>query len=402
MSNQNQDRVNSEGANAQAQSTYLRIESNKITSLLTLVGELGLVMSDVIHHPELEDLNLESFNISANRLKLLVKEIQDHSSGLSMVPMKTVFSKMRKLVRELKKDTGKDIELEIIGEDVEVDKGVLDLLQDPLIHLIRNSADHGLESDEERQKLSKGKGKITISAVSSGSEIHIGIADNGKGLNRDVILTKAIKKGLLKPDANPPDSQLWKVIFLPGFSTADTVSNLSGRGVGMDVVKGTLDKVRGRVNIESTFGQGTLITLKIPLTMAFLDCFIVRKNSFYYAIPLDAIAEVYQEKEENLIVSSANNSETIKIRGKLIRVVRLEDFYSFSNNEICWNDQVLVIVKTNLGNLCVPVDEVIGQQQVTMRPLLWPLSNIRAASGCAIMNTGEVAIALDCDRIIEG
>jgi two-component system, chemotaxis family, sensor kinase CheA len=385
-----------------AASMQLRIDAEKVSTLMDIVGELGLAVNAVVNNDELTGVALENFHVASHRLNLLVQEIQSSAANLSMVPVGSLCTKMRKLVRDLNKQTKKSIELELRGQDVEIDKSVLDSLQDPLIHIIRNSADHGIESDTERQQAGKPLGKIIIDAMPQGSEIHIMISDNGRGLNREAILNKARERGLPHVSDKLSDSQVWRYILHPGFSTAAAVTNLSGRGVGMDVVNSTIEKLRGRFNIESRIGEGTTVTMQIPLSLAFLDCFIVRLHDYLYAIPIDMVVEVLQPDEENVIVASENNSETIPVRGNLVPIRRLEKFYNYkikSNKSI--GEQVIVIVKSSYNDYCIPVDEILGQQQVTMKPATGLIADVKANAGCAILNTGEIAIALDCEKIAE-
>lgn len=387
-------------ATATQENTILRINADRVSNLMDIVGELGLAAGAMIHHKEIQGLDLESFWVAAHRLNLIIQEVQDASASLSLVPVKTVFSRMRRLIRELSDQTGKKIDLKLVGEEVEIDKGVVDSLYDPLVHIVRNSADHGLETPEERVAAGKDeKGTITLSAIQQGSDIHIIIEDNGRGLNKERILNRARDRGICGPKENPPDSVIWNYIFQAGFSTAETVSNLSGRGVGMDVVQNTIQKLRGHISVESFEGEGTKITLKIPMTLAFLDCFVVRYDNRLLVLPIESVAEVFKPTDDQITIASVNESEMATVRDELLPIFRLEKYYDRNHNVKPLTDQVFMVLYSSRGKFCMPVDEIIGQQQVTMKPLQGRLKKIRAGSGCAILNSGEIAVALDTERL---
>lgn len=382
------------------QDTYLRIQAAKVTQLLDLVGELGLAAAEVTQHPKLVGLELEGFEIAVHRLENLIRELQDLTSSLRLVTVGAVFQRMQRLVRDLSHQTGKPLELILEGGDTQIDKSLVDQLHDPLMHLIRNAVDHGIEPLEERIAASKPeKGRITLAAVQQGREIHIMVADDGRGLNRKAILERAREIGLVGADEEPDDSTIWHYIFHSGLSTVQEVSSLSGRGVGLDVVQATIRSLRGRIMVESRRGEGTRITLCIPLTLAFLDSMVVRLQDRLYAIPIDVISEVVKPGTEQVIHASADGSEVVRVRDELTPVCRLHRFYEEAGEERPLVEQVLVMVQTTRGMLAVPVDELVGQQQVTMKPLEGWIKEIRAGAGYALLGSGDVAIALDCERL---
>ncbi len=389
------------GGSAKGQDNYLRISADKVGRLMDLVGELGLVSAEILHHPELEGLDLKGFDSAAHRLEGLIREIQDETSGLRLVPVGSVFKRMQRLVRDVAKKTGKEIALTLVGEDTEVDKVIVDRLYDPLVHLLRNSADHGLETAEERRAAGKREqGTITLGASQQGGEVQILIRDDGKGLNREAILKRAVERGLVGADEEPDDETVWNFIFDAGFSTSAQVSKLSGRGVGMDVVKTTIQEMRGRIEIKSRAGEGATILLRIPLTLAFLDAMVVRQNGRLYAIPIDVVSEAFKVRESQVTSSSVDGSEVIRVRDVLIPVLRLEDFYGETVDHKPLTGEVVVLVRTSRGELAFPVDEIVSQQQVTMKPLQGQLKQIRAGAGCAMLGSGDVAIALDCEQFL--
>ena len=376
---------------------YLRIRADKVTQLLDMVGELGLAVSGVTRHPGLVNLELDGFEMAAHRLDLLVREAQDLVSSLRLVPVGQVFRRMDRLVRDLSHQTGKILEIQFEGEDVEIDKAVVDQLADPLMHLIRNSADHGLELPADRVKAGKSKkGKIILQALQRGREVLIVVADDGRGLNRGAILERARKRGLIAPDKEPSDAEIWNCIFQSGFSTASAVTNLSGRGVGMDVVQNTIQTLRGRIEVDTQAGLGTQTTLVIPLSLAFLESLIVRTEDCLYAIPIDSVNEVFQPEESTTIRSSASGDVMIMRQGTAIPIIHLVNGHNSQTLT-----KIIVVVQTSRGRLGLQMDEVIGQQQVVMKPLTGHLVNIRGGAGCALLSSGEVAIALDVEQLIK-
>lgn len=383
-----------------SQDAFLRIHATKVTQLLDLAGELGLVAAKVTHHPELKGLPLEEFEVAAHGLERAIRELQDLASSLRLVPLASVFRRMQRLVRDLASQTGKLVDLHLKGEETELDKVLVDQLNDPLMHIIRNSIDHGLEPADERQAQGKPeKGQITLSATQQGQEIQITIADDGRGLNREKILARARERGLVGLDETPDEATIWSFIFHSGLSTAQQVSSLSGRGVGMDVVKTAIEALRGRVSIKSQAGLGTQITLHIPLTLAFLDGLIVRVQNQRFAIPIDVVQEVIKPETGQVTKASVNGMELLRLREELVTVCRLESFYQIVSQPKSLTEQVMVVVQTSTGTLGLPVDEIIDQQQVTMKSLEGHLGQIRANAGCVLLGSGEVAIALDCEQL---
>lgn len=380
----------------------LRVSSDKIGRLMDLVGELSLSVSETINAPELAHLDLVGFEAAAHRLSMIVSEVQDAASELRLVPVAEVFRRLKRTVRELQRETDKDIRLEILGEDTAIDKLVADRLYDPLLHVVRNAADHGLEPPEEREAAGKSRtGTLTLSATQTGSEVRIQIIDNGRGLNRKKILAKARQNGLFGPIEEPDDGTLWKAIFEPGFSTADTVTTLSGRGVGMDVLNTTMEALRGRIAVSSEEGKGTTVSLHIPVSLAFLDSVILRLGTYLFCVPIDDIAEIAKpEATDQLHISAEKGTEMLWLRGRFIPVCRLERFFTGMRNDMPpLTDMVSLIFETSTGLIAVPVDEVMDRQQVVMKPLEGTLTRLRASWGFALLSTGEVAMVLDCERL---
>jgi len=385
-------------------SALLRVAADKVSRLMDLVGELSLSVSETVRSPDLAGLDLTEFEKSAHRLKLVVREVQDAAAELRLVPVGEVFRRMRRMVRELERQTGKEIDLILEGEDTEIDKMVVDRLYEPLVHVVRNSADHGLESTDERVAVGKSrKGRITLSAAQVGGDILITVADDGKGLNRERILAKAKERGLFGPDDEPEDGVLWKVIFHPGFSTAEAVTNLSGRGVGMDVLNTSIRELRGRIAIDSETGKGVRVTLAIPLTLAFLDSLVMRVGNRLFATPIDVVAEIFRpEVDQITVVSADDGSESVRVRDEFVPVCRLNRFYGEDGSAPApLETTIIVVFRTSAGRIGLQVDEMFDQQQVVMKPLQGQLSKIRGSFGCALLGTGEIAVVLDCEQLAE-
>ncbi|MDO9107344.1 MAG: chemotaxis protein CheW [Methylovulum sp.] len=390
---------------ANTQGAFLRVEAEKVDRLMDLLGELSLSVSEVLHSPDLAGLELSEFEKAAHRLKMVVREIQDASAILRLVEVGEVFRRMRRMVRELERQTLKKINLVLVGEDTAIDKVVADRLYEPLVHIVRNSADHGLESADERIALGKSEsGHITLTARQSGGEIQITVGDDGRGLHREKILARARERGLVGSNEEPEDQNLWKVIFQPGFSTAETVTNLSGRGVGMDVLNTTMKALRGRIIVDSEAGRGTQVHIHIPLTLAFLDSLVMRIDQRLYATPVDMVSEVFRPTATQIHIASADNgSEMIRLREEMVPICRLQRFYGEAKRALKPLDQqIIVVFKTSSGQIGLPVDEIYDQQQVVMKPLQGRLGRIRASLGCALLGTGEVAIVLDCEALAQG
>lgn len=392
------------GADPVPDGGLMRVPSERIGRLMDLVAELSLSVAETVRSPDLAGLELSHFETAVHRLMMIVGEVQNAATEMRLVPVDEVFKRLRRMVRELERQTGKKIEMVVSGAETQIDKLVADRLYDPLLHVLRNAADHGLEPPEERIAVGKPEtGRIFMSAAQIGSEVRIVVADDGRGLNRMKILAKARERGLLGPEEEPEASALWKMIFEPGFSTAENVSNLSGRGVGMDVLNTTMAALRGRIVVDSTQGQGTRVSLHIPVSLAFLDCIIMRLGPRLFAVPIEVVSEITRPgPEDQQRLSADGGRELLRLRGKSVPVCRLERFFMGIDDPPRPADaspQVIVVFQTAAGNLAVPVDEILDRQQVVMKPLAGRLSRIRASYGCALLGTGEVALVLDCERL---
>ncbi|RMH64982.1 MAG: chemotaxis protein CheA [Calditrichaeota bacterium] len=380
----------------------IRVDVDKLNKLMDLVGEIVISESMVSHNPELRDLELESFEKSISYLQKNVRELQELATAMRMIPLNGLFSKMKRLIRDLSNKNNKKIELVINGGETEVDRSVLEHISDPLVHILRNAADHGIETPDKR--VARGKpetGRIGLSAKQIGGEIWIVIEDDGNGLNREKILKKAMEKGLIgENDTDMPDEKVWNLIFQPGFSTADKISDISGRGVGMDVVVRNVEKIRGRVEVISEEGKGTTINLRIPLTTAIVDGMLMRVENTIYAIPTLDIKESLQVGA-NHVVDLIDGQEIIKIRENLIPVLRLHELHELSFAPKPMSEGIVVVTEKGSSGMGFLVDEILGQQQLVIKPLPGYLGDIKGVSGCAVLGNGEICLILDLSNLIK-
>jgi two-component system chemotaxis sensor kinase CheA len=320
---------------------------------------------------------------------------------IRMIPLEGLFQKMTRLVRDLSRKFNKPVNFRVAGQDTEMDKNVIEQISDPLVHILRNALDHGVENKEKRKAAGKPElGTINLDAKYEGSEIWISIKDDGDGLNRDKILKKAISSGLIAGDTESlSDQDVWKLIFEPGFSTADVVSEVSGRGVGMDVVKKNLERIRGKVDIKSDKGLGTEFVLKIPLTMAIIDGITVRAGSSFYSIPLGDIIEFFRVSASQL-TATEKGEQTVNLRGKILPLVKLGEVFNISDATLDPEQGIVLVVHSAGKNACLLIDEVIGNQQIVVKSLSEYLGKVEGVSGCSILGDGTVSFIIDTARLI--
>lgn len=396
---------NAVAQNKVAKQNLISVNLNKLDELMDLVGELVITESMVISNPDLKGLQLENFTKASRQLRKLTDELQDIVMSIRMVPISGVFNKMNRIVRDMSKKLGKDVELIISGEDTEVDKTIIDSLGDPLMHLIRNAMDHGLEPKEER--LAKGKtgvGRIFLSAKNTAGEVVIQVADDGAGINTSAVLKKARANGLLtKSDSEYTEKEIFNLIMLPGFSTSQSVTEFSGRGVGMDVVKKNIEKVGGTISIESKFGKGTTFIIKIPLTLAIVDGMEVSVGGSIMTIPITSIRESFKISEKQ-IVKDVNGNEMVMIRGECYPVIRLFKAFGIETSVQNILDGIIILVETEDKAVCLLADQLIGEQQVVVKPLPTYLNkfNVKECgiAGCTILGDGSISLILDIKNLI--
>jgi two-component system chemotaxis sensor kinase CheA len=372
----------------------VRVPSEKLDSLIDLVGELVTVQAR-LNQTAASGNNAELHKI-AEEVERLVWELRDNTMSIRMLTIGTTFSKYKRLVRDLAKELGKDIDLITKGEDTELDKTVIEKLGDPLVHLVRNSVDHGIESPENRLKAGKpAKGTVTLSAEHSGDSVLIQIKDDGKGLDRNVLIKKAMEKGLIQENAELTDKEAFELIFAAGFSTAAVVSNVSGRGVGMDVVKRNIEALRGTIDIDSVKGKGTTITLKLPLTLAIIDGLLVQIGKQFFIIPLSIVNECIEFKEK--LHRTESGRRILKVRDDLVPYVKMRDIFGITDElpEI----QQIVIIELEGRRIGFVVDNVIGDHQTVIKSLGKSFKDVECISGASVLGDGSVALIIDVMKI---
>lgn len=372
----------------------VRVPAPRLDTLMDRVGELVIAQSRLRQIAGIiEDTNLSTVTEEIERL---TAELRESMMSVRMVPISQLFSRFRRLVRDLGKETGKPIDFITSGEATELDKSVIERLADPLIHLIRNAADHGLETAEERKKTGKKEtGKITLSAYQAGAEVIISIEDDGRGVDRRRVRAKAEKNGLISPGTHLNDNDILQLLFQPGFSTAKKVTGLSGRGVGMDVVKRAIEALRGTIEMHSDYGIGSRILLRIPLTLAIIDGLLVRVSADRYVIPLSVIEECLDFPHTQ---KYGDDRSIITLREGIVPYLRLNEiFESDRDND---HNQMVVIVSIGQDRVGLVVDEIIGDHQTVIKPLSAFHTNVGNFSGATILGDGSVALILDASHLI--
>lgn len=384
--------------------TFIRVDLDKIDKLIDWIGELSIAEMMLINNPDLKNSNisLTSFENSAHNVNRILSEIQYLSMSLRMVPIKGSFNKMSRLVHDLTGKFKKEISFSTEGDDTEIDKNVAEQIIDPLMHMVRNSFDHGIEDASERT--AKGKsaaGNISLSAKHVGGEIWITVSDDGKGLDKEKILDKALRNGLTDSERvkHLGDDEIYGFIFQPGFSTAETVSALSGRGVGMDVVKRNIDSIKGQVTIVSKPGLGSSFILKIPLTMAIIEALLIRVGNNRYTLPLTGVTEC-SRIESSEITKTPAGEEFVKIRKDMLQIVRLHKLFDIVPDSESLHDGILMTIKNGSDVFCLFVDEIMEQLQAIVKPLPEDLGTIKGLSGCTILGDGSISPIIDVNGLL--
>lgn len=380
---------------ALAKEATIRVASDRLDRLVGLVGELVINQSRLVQASS--KANLPELSAPVEEIERLVAEIRDNVLGIRMMPIGTTFARFRRLVRDLSLELGKEIQLICEGDDTELDKTVIDQISDPLMHLLRNSLDHGIQRPEERLQAGKPRvGTIRLTAAHEGAQVQITIQDDGRGLDPEAIRAKAIEKKLIAPDAVLSDSDLCNLIFLPGFSTAKAVTSVSGRGVGMDVVRREIELLRGKVEISSQPGQGTRVTLTLPLTLAIIEGLLVELGPDCFIIPMSLVAENVELPRADR--SRNNGRNVIAVRGELVPYLRLRELFDSASPEL--EIEKVVIVNHAGHRLGLVVDRVIGSHQTVIQSLGRFYRHVEIVSGATIMGDGRVALILDVARLV--
>lgn len=386
--------------------SFISVNVSKMDQLMDLIGELVISESVVLQNPDLKvpGLNLDSFYKAASQMSKISTDLQNVIMSMRMVPLTNTFQKMNRIVFDVSRKLGKDIEFEMIGETTEVDKNIIEHISDPLMHLVRNAVDHGIETNEERIDSGKpDKGKVTLAARMEAGKVWISVIDNGKGLDREKILQKARKQGLLednKPDSAYKDKEVYQFITLPGFSTNEQITEYSGRGVGMDVVVQNIQAIGGTLDIESTPGMGSVMNLKIPLTLAIIDGIVMETGGSSFVLETGVIKEFVRVRED-MMIHEPNGDEYIMIRGECFPVIRLGQWYGMSSYKEAVEDGMMLIIEVEDQKVCLFVDKLIGEQEIVVKTIPPYIKKVKGLSGCTQLGDGSIALILDPGGLIE-
>jgi two-component system, chemotaxis family, sensor kinase CheA len=378
----------------------LRVRTDRLDRLIDMVGELVIAQSMVTQDGTIHQTGNHELLKKVTHAGKIVRELQDLTMSMRMVPLKTAFQKMARLARDLAHKNNRIVNFIAEGEDTEIDRNMVDVISDPLVHMVRNAIDHGLEPPEVRTAAGKSaEGRLRLSAYHSGGDVVVELEDDGKGLNRSKIVEKAIAKGLIEAERSMSDSEVFDLIFAPGFSTADKITDISGRGVGMDVVKRSVEALRGRIEIASESGQGTTFTIRLPLTLAITDGMLVKVGSERYIIPTVNIKLSFRPDGDSLS-KVAGRGEMVMLRGDLMPLFRLHRLFRITGAVEEPTRGLLVMVGDGNRRCVLLVDELLGQQQVVAKTLGDGLGKIQGVSGGAILGDGRVGLILDPSEIV--
>jgi two-component system chemotaxis sensor kinase CheA len=391
-----------EDARKVKESTSIRVDTHKLDKLMNLVGELVINQARVAQIASKKDkIDILELSATAETLDRITREIQEQIMKTRMIPIENTFNQFHRMVRDLALEKKKDIKLKILGKETELDKTLIELINDPLKHMIRNSVDHGIETIEEREALGKSpEGTIVLNAYHEAGNIVIEVSDDGKGLNKEKILSKAREKEIIPYDKELSEDEIYKLIFLPGFSTAEKVTEISGRGVGMDVVKNNISKLRGNIEIYTKPGEGTTFKIILPLTLAIIDGMLVKVGEQLLIIPLLSIVESIRPKSSD--IKNVNiESEVVNVRGEYIPLIKLYDLFNVETECTDPSKALIVIVSMGKSRACLLVDDIIGQQQAVIKSLEENYKSVKGISGATILGDGTVAMILDIGAIIK-
>lgn len=386
--------------------TYINVDVSKMDQLMDLIGELVISQSVVLQNPDLRvpGLNLDNFNKSAAQMVKISTDLQNVIMSMRMVPLTNTFQKMNRIVFDVSRKLGKDIDFVMVGETTEVDKNIVEHISDPLMHLVRNSVDHGIEMPEDRVAAGKTeRAKVTLSAKTESGKVWITVEDNGKGLDRQQIMNKARNQGLLdysKPESAYTDKEVFQFITLPGFSTKEKVTEYSGRGVGMDVVLSNIASIGGSLEIESEKGKGSRMILKIPLTLAIIDGIVMRVGDTSFVIETGAVKE-FVSVTEDMMIRDPDHREFVMIRGACYPVLRVGDRYRLSGYQTEVEKGMMVIMEVDGQQICLFVDSLVGKQEIVVKPIPSYVKKVKGLSGCTQLGDGSIALILDGAGLVD-
>jgi two-component system chemotaxis sensor kinase CheA len=379
----------------------IKVDIQKFDLLMDLVGELVIAQSQVAEDPVLNSTKSENLLRNMSQMGLITNGLQKAAMSLRMVPIRSTFQKMNRLVRDTAVATGKAVDIILHGEDTEMDRTIVEELADPLLHMVRNSVDHGIEKPAEREAAGKSlAGSIRLAASHVGANILVEVSDDGAGLRSDLLLAKAIERGMLPPGTSLSEKECYDLIFAPGFSTAAKISDLSGRGVGMDVVKRNIDRLRGKIEIASSPGHGTSFKIYLPLTLAIIDGLMVAVGDQRYIIPTLSVRESFRPTP-GMISTVQGRGEMVNFRGRLTPLLRLYQYFGLTprNTDPCRS--MVVVVESAHEARCILVDALLGQQEVVIKSLGDSFKNNRMLSGAAILGDGLVGLILDPRALVQ-
>ena len=385
---------------------FISVNVQKMDQLMDLIGELVISESVVLQNPDLKvpGLNLANFNKAATQMAKIATDLQNVIMSMRMVPLTNIFQKMNRLVFDVSRKLGKDVEFEMVGEHTEVDKNISEKISDPLMHLVRNSVDHGIETNEERAAKGKQeKGKVTLSAKTEAGKVWITVTDNGTGLDREKILAKARKQGLLDPDrsdASYEDKEVYQFITLPGFSTNEQVTEYSGRGVGMDVVVQNIQSIGGTLEIESTPGEGSSMILKIPLTLAIIDGIVMETGTTSFVVETGFIKQ-FVRVTKDMMINEPTGEEYVMIRDECYPVLRIGDWYGLEDYRSDVEEGMMLLFEVEGKTICLFVDKLIGKQEIVVKPIPSYIKKVKGISGCTQLGDGSIALILDPAGLID-
>lgn len=393
-------------AKASEKTAYISVNVTKMDMLMDLIGELVISQSVVLQNPDLKvpGLNLTNFNKAAAQMVKISTDLQNVIMSMRMMPLTNTFQKMNRIVFDVSRKLGKEIEFEMVGENTEVDKNIIEHISDPLMHMVRNAVDHGIETKEEREASGKTeKGKVTLSAKTEAGKVWLSVQDNGKGLDREKLLAKARKQGILeegKPDSAYTDKEVFQFITKPGFSTNEQITEYSGRGVGMDVVVQNIQAIGGNLEIDSIPGEGSTMTLKIPLTLAIIDGIVMKTGSSAFVIETGVVKEFFSVREE-MMIHEPDGDEYVMIRGECFPVLRLGKWYGLKEYKTDVEDGMMLIIEMDGKTICLFVDELVGKQEIVVKPIPSYIKKVKGLSGCTQLGDGSIALILDPGGLVE-
>jgi two-component system chemotaxis sensor kinase CheA len=393
--------VSAEPARHRNEAMAVKVDTAKLDYLVDMAGEMVIAESLVRHDPDLAGLRSQALQRKLAQMTRITAELQKTAMAMRLVPIGPLFRRMSRLVRDLSRQFGKQVHMETEGDEIELDRTIVEELADPLMHMVRNAIDHGIEMPQERLACGKtAAARLLLKAQHQSGQVVIEIGDDGRGLDAARIRDKAIQKGLLDPEKQLSESEIFNLIFEPGFTTAAQITNVSGRGVGMDVVRRHIEKLRGRIEIRSTLGRGANFLLKLPLTLAIIDGLVVGVGSERYIVPLFAVREMFRPTAET-IWTVQQRAEMALVRGTLLPVLRLYKRFGVRPRSTVPTESVLVVAEVEGACYCLLVDELIGKQEVVIKSLGETFSGITGIAGGAIMGDGRVGLILDLDRLLK-